>query len=111
MQVINGEGMAPVLNKNISSAYPDWDFSGFVLRTMPDCPARYVTLFPDDEARLFPGRMTEAVNRNAQGPGPFVDGVKVEDCGRCSHRIKRLISRQTREGAIRIECHCNPGAL
>jgi hypothetical protein len=75
VQVVNDEGITPVLREKSSSAYLEWDFSGFVLHTRPDWPARFVTLFPTDEARLFPNWITQSAGHPAPAgrPRPFID--------------------------------------
>lgn len=78
VQVVNGEGIAPILRDKTSSAYLEWDFSGFMLHTRPDWPARFVALFPTDEARLFPNWITQSAGHPAPAgrPRPFIDVTK-----------------------------------
>lgn len=54
VQVLNEEGIASLLGEKVTERYRDWDFNGFVQQTRSGWAARYVSLFPDDEARLFP---------------------------------------------------------
>ena len=63
-QVFSEEGIASVLEEKVSPDYRDWDLNGFIHRTRASWPARYVPLFPEDEARLFPDWIT----RSARDP-------------------------------------------
>ena len=64
VQVFNEEGIASVLGEKVTPDYRDWDFNGFIHQTRAGWPARYMPLFPEDEARLFPDWIT----RSARDP-------------------------------------------
>lgn len=59
-QVINSESLVSVLAAKVSEPSREWGFNGFVQHTRPDWLAGYRSLFPGDEAKLFPGSMTKA---------------------------------------------------